>query len=196
MRGLGAGGWELGAGGLDSVFRGDWGTGGSVDTAWVDWRAYLVRFRRKLSGFSVGTVTACGTGMRSNSAYRKLETWQVSMDFVEACYRATRTFPREELYGLTSQIRRAVISVPSNVAEGYCRRNAKVYLNHVRIALGSHAEIETCLEIASRLAYLQPAVYAMLDQHLGSVGRLLYALHRSLEERLRLEQTKRSPLVP
>jgi hypothetical protein len=75
--------------------------------------------------------------MRSNAAFRKLETWQVSMDFVEHCYKATTTFPRDERYGLTSQIRRAAVSVPSNVAEGYCRRKTKVYLQHVRIALGS-----------------------------------------------------------
>src|SRR5437588_620934 len=80
--------------------------------------------------------------------------WHMSMDFVELLYKETRNFPREELYGLTSQLRRAAVSIPSNVAEGYCRRRTKVYVNHVSIALGSHAELETCIEIASRLGFI------------------------------------------
>jgi four helix bundle protein len=135
--------------------------------------------------------------MRSNAAYRKLETWQVSMDFVEQVYKTTRNFPREELYGLTSQLRRAVVSVPSNVAEGYCRRSTKVYVNHVSIALGSHAELETCIEIAARLGFVTDATRDMLEAHLASIGRLLYALHESLEEKVRLEEAKQaSPRSP
>jgi four helix bundle protein len=126
--------------------------------------------------------------MRAAAAYRKLETWQVSMDFVEQCYKATASFPREELYGLTSQIRRAAVSVPSNVAEGYCRRKTKVYLHHVCIALGSHAELETCIEIASRIGLLSSRATAPLQDRLGSVGRLLYRLCESLEEKIRLEE--------
>ena len=116
------------------------------------------------------------------------------MDFLEECYKATAGFPREELYGLTSQIRRAAVSVPSNVAEGYCRRKTKVYLHHVRIALGSHAELETCIEIGCRLGYLSSRTTGQLQERLGSVGRLLYRLHESLEEKIRLEET--SPPVP
>jgi four helix bundle protein len=113
------------------------------------------------------------------------------MNFVEECYTATRTFPREELYGLTSQLRRAAVSIPSNVAEGYCRRKKKPYLNHVSIALGSHAELETCLEIASRLKYLNDPTFESLDRRLASVGRLLHALHQSLEERVVREEPPR-----
>src|SRR6476659_2237769 len=122
--------------------------------------------------------------MASKAAYRKLETWPVSMTFVEACYKATRGFPREELYGLTSQLRRAAVSIPSNVAEGYCRRNTKVYANHVSIALGSHGELETCIEIAFRLGFLAASERETLETHADSVGRLLNALHQSLEERI------------
>jgi len=121
------------------------------------------------------------------------------MDFVERSYRLTRDFPRDELYGLTSQIRRAAVSIPSNIAEGYCRRNTKVYLNHVGIALGSHGEIETQVEIAFRLGFLPQPARDSLERHLASVGRLLYALHESLEARVRRGETKNgnaSPPVP
>jgi hypothetical protein len=73
------------------------------------------------------------------TAYRKLETWQVPMAFVESCYRATADFPGEERFGLTSQLRRAAVSIPANIAEGYCRRNPKVYANHISIALAHTA---------------------------------------------------------
>jgi four helix bundle protein len=129
--------------------------------------------------------------MASPSAYRKLETWQYSMTFVENCYKATQRFPREEMYGLTSQLRRAAVSIPSNVAEGYCRRSTKVYANHVSIALGSHAELETCIELALRLGFLTKTEYAALEGQLASVGRLLNALHQSLEERIRNEEADR-----
>jgi len=132
------------------------------------------------------------------SAYRKLETWQYAMAFVEQCYRATTQFPRAELYGLTSQLRRAAVSIPSNIAEGYCRRNTKVYAYHVSIALGSHGELETCIEIAFRLNFLPASERDALEQSAGSVGRLLNALHQSLEEKIRLDEAKRHdrPRVP
>jgi four helix bundle protein len=131
-------------------------------------------------------------GMRPNAAYRKLEVWRVSMDFVEECYKATRRFPREELYGLTSQVRRAAVSIPSNVAEGYCRRSTKAYANHISIALGSHAEVETCVEIAFRLRFLDDVARDSLEQSLASIGRLLHALHESLEEKQRQAEAKRT----
>jgi len=129
--------------------------------------------------------------MASNSAYRKLETWQYSMTFVENCYKSTQRFPPDERYGLTSQLRRAAVSIPSNVAEGYCRRNTKVYANHVSIALGSHGELETCMELALRLGFLTKAEYSVIESQLASVGRLLNALHQSLEERILVEEAER-----
>ena len=75
--------------------------------------------------------------MASLRGFRKLEVWQLAMNLVEDCYRVTRVFPDNELFGLTSQLRRAAVSIPSNVAEGACRRKTKVFLNHVSIALGS-----------------------------------------------------------
>jgi four helix bundle protein len=120
--------------------------------------------------------------------YRDLEVWQKGMDLVEACYRLTTSFPKTEMYGLTSQIRRASVSIPSNLAEGHSRRSTGAYVNHVSIALGSHGELETCTELALRLGFLSKAEYSDLEAQLGSIGRLLNALHQSLEERIRLEE--------
>jgi four helix bundle protein len=123
--------------------------------------------------------------MNAGAAFKKLDTWQQSMQLVEQIYKATANFPREELYGLTSQLRRAAVSVPSNVAEGYCRRSTKAYANHVGIALGSHAELETCLELACRLGFLSTANRDRFEEQTSSVGRLLSGLHRSLEDKLK-----------
>ena len=123
--------------------------------------------------------------MNSGAAFKKLDTWQQAMHLVEEIYKATAQFPREELYGLTSQLRRAAVSVPSNVAEGYCRRSTKAYANHVSIALGSHAEVETCLDLSCRLGFLSTSDRDRFEEQTTSVGRLLSGLHRSLEDKLR-----------
>src|SRR5438874_6184130 len=109
--------------------------------------------------------------MSDKSAYKQLETWQLSMDLVVQCYRSTAGFPIEERFGLTSQLRRAAVSIPSNIAEGYCRRNTRVYLNHVAIALGSHGELETCLELAFRPTFLAHPEYEALETQVASIGR-------------------------
>jgi len=82
--------------------------------------------------------------------YRDLIAWKDSMNLVEECYRTTAYFPKVELYGLTSQVRKAAVSIPSNIAEGHCRRSTRAYLNHVSIALGSHGEFATCMDVAAR----------------------------------------------
>src|SRR4051812_24090611 len=101
-----------------------------------------------------GLRRATPSDMAVVKTYRELKVWQAGMDLVEVVYAVTRTFPRDELFGLTAQARRAAISVPLNIAEGACRRTTGAFLNHVSIALGSHAELETCLEIAMRLKYM------------------------------------------
>jgi four helix bundle protein len=125
-------------------------------------------------------------------AYKKLETWQRAMDLVEEIYRATKTFPVEEKYGLTSQIRRASVSIPSNIAEGQCRRRTKTFAHHVSIALGSHGEVETCTELAVRLAFLTEPQFDALESRIAEVGRLLNGLHRSLETQLATEKAPRA----
>jgi four helix bundle protein len=116
--------------------------------------------------------------------YKNLEAWTLGMTLVEECYRATATFPAFERYGLGSQIRRAAVSIPSNLAEGACRPTTPAYANHVGIALGSHGELETCIEISGRLAFLRNDQKMQLLATAASVGRLLNGLYRSLEHKM------------
>jgi four helix bundle protein len=105
------------------------------------------------------------------------------MDLVEQCYRSTASFPKSEMYALSSQLHRAAISIPSNIAEGHCRRTTKSYIYHVNIALGSHGELETCIELAGRLGLLSMAETQRLVDRTGTVGRLLNGLHRALKKK-------------
>ena len=88
------------------------------------------------------------------TTYRELDVWQVSMDLVEVVYRLSKGLPDDERFGLTSQIRRAVVSIPANIAEGYGRTHRGDYLRHLSIARGSLMEVETLLTITVRLTYL------------------------------------------
>ncbi len=114
-------------------------------------------------------------------SFRDLRVWQAGMDLVEAIYRVTQSFPAHELYGLTSQLRRAAISIPSNIAEGHTRQHTKEYLHHLSFAQASLAEVETQLEIAHRLAYLNPPELESLLSQINSLGKQLYALRNSLQ---------------
>ena len=116
-------------------------------------------------------------------SYRDLKVRQDGLDLTEAVYRITQPFPREELYGLTSQMRRAAVSVPSNVAEGHARGSTGEYLYHVGVSLGSLAELETQIIISQRLGFLPPdAATAALDQ-CDPIGRMLHGLRGSLQNR-------------
>jgi four helix bundle protein len=112
--------------------------------------------------------------------YRDLDVWKQGMNLVEQCYRVTAAFPKYELYGLSSQMRRAAVSIPANLAEGHCRRSTKAYANHVSIAIGSHGELETCIELGVRLGFLQADERTQLLLVSDSVGRLLNGLYRAL----------------
>src|SRR5687768_10236839 len=87
-------------------------------------------------------------------SFRELRIWQAAMDLVEKVYLLTRSVPKQETYGLTSQLQRAAVSIPSNIAEGHAREHLKEYLHHLSMAQASLAELETQLEIALRLKYL------------------------------------------
>ena len=117
-------------------------------------------------------------GVRS---YRDLIVWQKAMELVTSIYQITRTFPKSETYGLTSQMQRAAVSIPSNIAEGNALKQTQAYLRHLAIASGSLAELETQLEIADRLGYLPAEQKTVMDQA-NEVGRLLCGLRRSLEK--------------
>ena len=105
------------------------------------------------------------------------------MDLVESVYRVSENFPKSELYGLTGQIRRAAVSIPSNVAEGHARESTKEYLNRISIAQGSLAETETQLEIAVRLRYIDTAALAPLLEQSTVLGKQLYALRNALDRK-------------
>ncbi|NUQ61698.1 MAG: four helix bundle protein [Pirellulales bacterium] len=115
--------------------------------------------------------------------YRQLMVWQKAMDLVETVYRTTRTFPKEELYGLTIQIRRAAVSVPSNIAEGQGRHTTRDFLHFLAIAHGSLKELETQILIAHRLNYMDQQEQAQLTSLTHEVGRLISGLVRSLMKR-------------
>lgn len=112
--------------------------------------------------------------------YSDLIVWQRAMDFVERVYEATRLFPKEEMYGLSSQLRRACVSIPSNIAEGQGRNSTKEFLHFLAIAYGSLREAETQILIAGRLKYLEQKQVTALMELTGEVGRLLNGLSKSL----------------
>src|SRR5215210_6866041 len=104
-------------------------------------------------------------GTMNVQSYRDLIAWQRGVDLVEGIYRATQSWPREETYSLTDQVRRATVSVPANIAEGHGRHSTKEFLQHLGIASGSLCEAETHLVIANRLQYVSPDdLEALLEQ--------------------------------
>ena len=115
--------------------------------------------------------------------YQDLIAWQKAMDLVELVYTATRTFPREELYGLTSQIRRAAVSIPSNIAEGQGRTSTKEFQHFLSIAHGSIREVETQVMIAQRLGYIAPKQEQDLLRSAAEVGRLTKGLLNALSSK-------------
>jgi four helix bundle protein len=116
-------------------------------------------------------------------SFRDLEVWREAMDLAVDCYRLTDRFPKTESYGgIASQTQRAATSIPSNIAEGKVRPT-NAFKNHVSIALGSHAELDTLLELAMRLEYTSAVALVPVRQRLNSVGRMLNRLHQSLERR-------------
>lgn len=119
--------------------------------------------------------------MPHSKAFRDLKVWQRSMDLVERIYEVSAAFPRDERFGLISQIRRAAVSVPSNIGEGSRRKKRKAFLNHLDIALGSQAEVEVQLEIAQRLRFLKMADYRQTQIAVEEIGRMLNGLIVSLE---------------
>ena len=114
--------------------------------------------------------------------YSELIVWQKAMDLTCEVYSATRRFPKEEIYGLTAQLRRAAVSVPSNIAEGQGRQTTNEFLHHLSIAYGSLLEAETQTLIAERLGYLERASVERLMERTSEVGRLLNGLSNSLKK--------------
>ncbi|PYV35603.1 MAG: four helix bundle protein [Acidobacteria bacterium] len=114
--------------------------------------------------------------------HQDLKVWQKAMGLVTAVYKLTTSFPKNETYGLASQMQRAAVSVPSNIAEGHGLKQTQAYLRHLAIANGSLAELETQLEIAARLGYSSTEVKVLIEMA-SEVGRMLAGLRRSLQPR-------------
>lgn len=116
--------------------------------------------------------------------YRDLAVWQHGMDIVLAIYKVTKQFPDDERFGLTSQLRRAAVSVPANIAEGHARSSTKDYLRHISIAIGSLAETATFIELAGRLNYGNIGELRKIFEMTNEERRMLRALQKSLRRRL------------
>jgi len=112
-----------------------------------------------------------------------LKVWQIALDLTETLYRITADWPKHEQFGLTSQVRRASVSVPANIAEGAGRRTPGEFMHFVGIARGSLAELETLLLIARRLGYIEEAPHRAIMDDLFELGRMSTGLLRSLDER-------------
>ena len=120
---------------------------------------------------------------REFKSYRDLEVWQKAMDLVVECYRITKQFPKSETFGLASQLQRAGVSIPANIAEGRARKYTKEFLRHLSIAYGSLAELETHILIAERLNYLDSDHSKELMNRMSIVGRMINGLRKSLDKK-------------
>ena len=116
-------------------------------------------------------------------SYRDLRVWQSAMDLIVMIYDLSEKFPSKEVYGLTSQIRRAAVSVPSNIAEGHTRESTKEYLHHLSIAQASLAEMETQIEISFRLKYCSQEELHRIQTNCSSLGKQLYMLRNALQSK-------------
>lgn len=112
-------------------------------------------------------------------SYQDLGGWQKSMDLVVECYRVANHFPGTETYGLTSQLRRAAVSIPANIAEGHGRRHTRDFIRYLSIAYGSLMEVETHMHIANRLRYIDGHSLELVIRRTGEIGRMLNGLIQS-----------------
>lgn len=112
--------------------------------------------------------------------FRDLRVWQAAMSLAEAVYRATEPFPKREIYGMADQLRRAAVSIPSNVAEGHGRRTRQDYTNFLSIAQGSSAELLTQVMLAGRVGLLDENTRSQLEEAAINLRRQLHALQRAL----------------
>ena len=115
--------------------------------------------------------------------YKELIVWQKAYQLCLVLYKITQSFPKEERYGLTSQIRRAAISVPSNIAEGYGRKTTNEYIQALYIAYGSNCELETQILLAGDLGYIKAEKISILQQEVGDIERMLKGLIKSLKNK-------------
>jgi four helix bundle protein len=115
--------------------------------------------------------------------HKKLEAWKQSMDLVIEIYQTTENFPNQEIYGLTTQIRRAAVSVPSNIAEGAARQTKKEFSNYLHMAQGSLSELDTQIEIANHLGYVDNLHCKGLNEKMERIDKLITGLIRHVSSK-------------
>lgn len=115
--------------------------------------------------------------------HEKLDVWNKAVDFVVEIYKCTETFPKEEKFGLTSQIRRAAVSIPANIAEGAARRSPKEFIYFLSNSQGSASEVATEILIAYRLGYQREKDYLELCNPLDNIGRMITGLSQHLKQK-------------
>ena len=115
------------------------------------------------------------------SGFRSLRVWQAGMDLIESCYRVSQAFPKIEQFGLTSQLRRAAISITSNLAEGYGRHSQADFARFVDISVGSLCEVESLVEVSKRLEYVSSNEFAQMLERANKVGSMQFRLREVLK---------------
>jgi four helix bundle protein len=118
------------------------------------------------------------------NSFKDLKAWQLGMDVTECVYRLTENFPKSEIYGLSSQMRRSAVSIPSNLAEGQGRESSKEFLHFIAISIGSICELETQLLIAHRLNYAPSIDIESIITKLAETGRMIRGLQKSIKAKL------------
>jgi four helix bundle protein len=120
----------------------------------------------------------------SVASYKDLKVWQMGMALAADIYQVSREFPKAETYGLCSQLQRAVVSIPSNIAEGHARDSTKEFLHHLSFALGSLAEVETQILLAHQFGYLTVESKTLITAKADELGKMLRGLQKSLRAKL------------
>lgn len=123
--------------------------------------------------------------MTQIKTFRDLIVWQKSMNLIEQIYRITKTFPDDERFGLTSQIRRSGVSVSSNIAEGFGRKTKASFAHFLNISMGSLMELETQIEISNRIGYINDDEFKIIYENCREVERLLSSLIRTVKNKLK-----------
>ncbi|MGW8257530.1 MAG: four helix bundle protein [Thermoguttaceae bacterium] len=118
------------------------------------------------------------------NSYQELKVWQLGMALTKEIYLLTKRFPQQEIYGLTSQLQRAAVSVPANIAEGHARGSTKEFIRHVSIAQGSLAELETHLLIAAELGYCTRSMIEQTLKRCSEESKMLSSLRKSLKAKI------------
>lgn len=120
--------------------------------------------------------------MKNKQPHKNLDAWKKSMELVEEIYKVTTKFPKHEMFGLMAQMRRAIVSVPSNIAEGATGRSNVHFANYLTISMGSLSELDTQVEIALRLNYINESIKIDLTNQIDHCKALIFGLRKSLQK--------------